>query len=60
MSVFPDLSPVVELQTIYKDQARRGHDVFARVLDKRRRPPSIDEGLIDDFEEFAWAEDLPE
>ena len=46
---FPRLEPCVELQTIYKDQARRKRDAFARVLDKRRRLPSIDEGLIDDF-----------
>ena len=44
-----DTKSYVELQTIYKDQARRERDAFARVLDKRGRPRSIDEGLIDDF-----------
>jgi len=44
-----DTKSYVELQTIYKDQARRERDAFARVLEKRGRPSTIDEGMIDDF-----------
>jgi len=44
-----DTKSYVELQTIYKDQARRERDAFARVLDKCGRPSTIDEGMIDDF-----------
>ena len=44
-----DTKSYVELQTIYKDQARRERDAFARVLVKRGKPSTIDEGMIDDF-----------
>jgi amyloid beta precursor protein binding protein 1 len=44
-----DTKSYVELQTIYKDQARKERDAFARVLEKRGRPGTIDEGMIDDF-----------
>ena len=44
-----DTKSYVEIQTIYKDQARRERDAFARVLEKRGRPSTIDEGMIDDF-----------
>lgn len=44
-----DTTSYVALQTIYKDQARRERDAFARVLEKRGRPATVDEGMIDDF-----------
>ena len=44
-----DTKSYVELQMIYKDQARRERNAFARVLDKRGRPHSVDEAVIDDF-----------
>jgi amyloid beta precursor protein binding protein 1 len=44
-----DTKSYVELQTIYKDQARKERDAFARVLEKQGRPSTIDEGMIDDF-----------
>ena len=44
-----DTKSYVELQTIYKDQARKERDAFARVLEKRGKPSTIDEGMIDDF-----------
>jgi amyloid beta precursor protein binding protein 1 len=44
-----DTKSYVELQTLYKAQARQERDAFARVLETRGRPSTIDEGMIDDF-----------
>ena len=44
-----DTQSYVELQTIYKDQARAERDAFASVLEKRGRASAIDEGMLDDF-----------
>lgn len=44
-----DTKSYVEIQQLYKDQARVERDAYAKVLDLRGRPETVDEEMIDSF-----------